>query len=246
MNPGMKMMMVSSRNRNENKSGGRYETEMRPRGEMNYSGMDNDVEARRRYRRDSRGRFRSEMDDMDRGRMGGGYDESDMRSEMRGYPNRPFPVYEGGRSNMNPIGFDPYREVETNYRMNATHHTGNEMEHRSGVKMGGGYSSDESPEMTKELAEEWTRGMKNSDGTRGEHWSYTQTRQLMAQKGIECDPWEFYVVMNMLYSDYCAVLKKHGINNIDVYTDLACAWLKDTDAVPNKTAEYYENVVKKG
>jgi hypothetical protein len=52
--------------------------------------------------------------------------------------------------------------------------------------------------------------------------------------------------MNMLYSDYCAVLKKHGINNIDVYTDLACAWLKDTDAVPNKTAEYYENVVKKG
>lgn len=245
MNPGMKMMMVSTRNRNGNKNGGRYETELQNRNGMIYGNMDSEVEARRRYRRDSRGRFRSEMDEMDRGKMGG-YEEGDIRSEMRGYPNRPFPVYEGGGSNMNPIGFDPYREVETNYRMNATHHTGNEMEHRSGVKMGGGYASNESPEMTKELAEEWTSSMKNSDGTRGEHWSYTQTRQLMAQKGIECDPWEFYVVMNMLYSDYCAVLKKHGINNIDVYTDLACAWLKDTDAVPNKTAEYYENVVKKG
>ena len=260
---------MEMRNRGEMNYGGmdneaearrRYRRDSRGRfrSEMEMGGMDDEMEMRRGYggrnemgyggtemrRGGGRGGSggRNEMED--REEMRGGYGESEMRSEMRGYPNRPFPVYVGGGSNMNPIGFDPYREVETNYRMNATHKTGNEMEHKSGAKMGGGAMSDETPEITKELAEEWTSGMKNSDGTRGEHWTSAQTRQFMAQKGIECDPWEFYIVMNMLYSDYCAVLKKHGVNTVDVYADLACAWLKDTDAVPNKTAKYFENVVK--
>ena len=94
-----------------------------------YDGMRNEVrnggyEMEYRRRRDSRGRFRSEMDDMepyDRtysnyGReMRDNYDmrEND-RARMGGYPNRPFPVYEGGRSNMNQIGFDA-NEVRTNH-----------------------------------------------------------------------------------------------------------------------------------
>lgn len=206
-------------------------------------GMD-DMESRRR--RDSKGRFRSDMDN-DSVEMGG-YVRSEMDGEemrMGGYPNRPFPVYEGGRSNMNPIGFDPYREVETNYRMNATHKTGNEMERRYSPKMGGGYSSDMSMPMTKEMAEEWTKNMKNEDGSKGPHWKIDQVKQVMTQKGVQYDPWEFFAIMNALYSDYCSVFKKHGVNTVDMYFDLACAWLNDTDAMPNKAALYYEHIVKK-
>ena len=251
MKPGMRMLMLSEREKNsdyrkrgDNRSE-RYDenTENNYRPYNNYDmrmGMD-DPESRRRYRRDSRGRFRSDMDD---GEMRMGYDHVESRN-FGGYPNRPFPVYEDGRSNMNLIGFNPNREVETNYRMNATHHSGNEMEYRPSAKMGGGYSSDMSMPMTKEIAEEWTAGMKNEDGTKGAHWKMDQVKQLMAQKGIDCNPYEFFAILNAMYSDYCAVMKKHGCNTMDMYVDLACAWLNDHDAMPDKAARYYEYIVKK-
>lgn len=228
---------------------GEYAVQNRMGGEMNmgYGGMMgmDDMESRRR--RDSRGRFRSEMDN---GSMEmGGYGRSDMNGEemrMGGYPNRPFPVYEGGRSNMNLIGFAASGDtVRTNYGMNATHKTGNEMEHRSSPKMGGGYSSNMSMPMTKEIAEEWMMGLKNEDGSKGPHWKLDQVKQVMTQKGVQYDPIHMWAVMNSLYSDYCSVFKKHGVNTVDMYFDLACAWLNDTDAMPNKAALYYEHIVKK-
>lgn len=247
MKPGMKMLMISNRESGRNSDyrygNYRYDSERySPRNdymEDNYDmrmGMD-EPESRRRYRRDSRGRFRSEWDGME--------DNYERDARMGGYPNRPFPVYEGGRSNMNKIGFNAGGDVRTDYGMNATHHTGSEMEYRSSPKMSGGYSSDMSMPMTKEIAEEWTSNMKNEDGTKGPHWKMEQVKQLMAQKGIQYDPWEFFVILNAMYSDYCAVLKKHGVNTIDVYVDLACAWLNDTDAMPDKASRYYEYIVKK-
>ena len=257
MRPGMKMLMISGMDQSRNNE---YDMDSRyrdGRGREHYESgryaprneyternypvrkemrMDtDDMESRRR--RDSKGRFRSEWDDME--------DNYGNEARTGGYPNRPFPVYEGGKSNMNPIGFDPYREVETNYRMNATHKTGNEMERRYSPKMGGGYSSDMSMPMTKEMAEEWTKNMRNEDGSKGPHWKIDQIKQVMTQKGVQYDPWEFFAIMNALYSDYCSVFKKHGVNTVDMYFDLACAWLNDTDAMPNKAALYYENIVKK-
>lgn len=51
-------------------------------------------------------------------------------------------------------------------------------------------------------------------------------------------------VKRSVYSDYCAVAKKHGVNNVDFYADLAKAWLHDKDAVKDKAAAYYEYIVK--
>lgn len=273
MNTGMKMMVLANRGGNaESKYRDRRGREHRENGEYavrNYGGMNNremDMESggyggmemgmdnmESRRRRDSRGRFRSEMGDMNGGemRMGdmesrnGGYSGQGGEARMGGYPNRPFPVYEAGRSNMNQIGFNAGGEVRTDYGMNATHHTGSEMEYRSSPRMSGGYSSDMSMPMTKEMAEEWTAGMKNEDGTKGPHWKMEQVKQVMAQKGIQCDPYEFFVVLNAMYSDYCSVFKKHGVNTIDMYVDTACAWLNDSDAMPNKASRYYEYIVKK-
>lgn len=273
MNTGMRMFVLANRGGMESKYRDRRGREHRENGEYavrNYSGMNNremDMESggyggtemgmdnmESRRRRDSRGRFRSDWEDGMEMRRGGdsggrnemrsGYGEREMRSEMRGYPNRPFPVYEGG-DGMNQIGFNAGREIETDYRMNATHQTGNEMEYKSTPKMGGGSSSGMSMSMNKEMAEEWTSKMKNEDGTKGPHWKMEQVKQIMAQKGIDANPFEFFAILNAMYSDYCAVLKKHGVNTMDMYVDLACAFLNDSDAISNKATMYYECLVKK-
>lgn len=243
MRKGARMMLMTG-GRNE---GGRMD--MREEMNMGYGRME-EMESRRR--RDSRGRFRSEMDDYEDmddgyGRMGGyGRMEHDgmRRERMRG-KNYPFPVYEEGGYGMNPIGFDPNREVETEYRMNATHHTGNEMEHRSGPRMTGKASSSMTMPLTKEMAEEWMHSMKNEDGTRGPHWTMEDARRLMERKKLRCNPYEFAAIINALYSDYNKVFEKHGVVSEDLYADLAHAWLNDEDAMPNKAMLYYECIVKK-
>lgn len=98
--------------------------------------------------------------------------------------------------------------------------------------------------LTKEMAEEWTSHMVNVDGTTGPHWSMDQVKQVMAQRGIECDPVEFYAVLNSMYSDYCMVAKKHSVNTVDFYADMAKAWLYDEDSVEEKAGAYYGCVVE--
>ena len=86
--------------------------------------------------------------------------------------------------------------------------------------------------------------MVNEDGSRGPHWTIEKAEQVMAQRGIDCDPYTFWAILNSIYSDYCAVFKKFNINNMDVYADLAKAWIDDSDAVKDKAAAYYNFVVK--
>ena len=87
--------------------------------------------------------------------------------------------------------------------------------------------------------------MQNADGTHGAHWTMEQVNRIMQQKGLDVNPTEFWAAMNATYSDLCKVASKHGIDNIDFYTDVATAfWLKDKDAVRDKLAAYYEYVVK--
>lgn len=97
--------------------------------------------------------------------------------------------------------------------------------------------------MSREMADEWMHGLENEDGSRGAHWSYDQTSNLLSQKKYDCDPIEFYVAMNMLYSDYFKVAKKFNVNNTEFYADLAEAFLCDKDAADDKLIRYYECVV---
>lgn len=112
---------------------------------------------------------------------------------------------------------------------------------------GSSYASAAAPvsePFNRKTAEEWVSGMKNSDGTNGQHWTLDQTKQLMAQRKIDGDPVQFYAALNAVYSDFYGVAKKHGVSNIEFFADLAKAWLEDKDAVPDKAAAYYEYVVK--
>lgn len=96
----------------------------------------------------------------------------------------------------------------------------------------------------QEMAKEWTGMMKNADGTAGAHWTREQTKPYMSQIGFKGEELEFWAVMNAMYSDYCAVLKRFGVDRPEVYAALAKAWLEDKDAVEDKAAAYFECIVE--
>ena len=99
--------------------------------------------------------------------------------------------------------------------------------------------------MDLDTAKKWVREMKHADGTKGEHWTPEQTAQVLRQKGFDCESPEFYAVMNMLWSDYCKVAEKFGVNNLDFWASMAHAFLMDEDAEDGKTMAYYECVADK-
>lgn len=101
-----------------------------------------------------------------------------------------------------------------------------------------------SDKMDKKQAENWTKHMKNEDGSTGARWTFDEVQKVMQQYGVDCDPVEFYATMNMLYSDYGKVFKKHNAATVQFYVDMAKAFLDDEDAVKDKLAQYYRYVVK--
>ncbi len=186
----------------------------------------------------------------------------EYRPEGRYYPNPmpyyPSPVYEYGDGAtpesrpMNRIGFAVGGEMERipqelrhDYRSSAGYQPMEEMATRrgDGYRMGRG-RSEHHPVFSREMAEEWTAHMRNEDGTTGPHWSLDRIEREMQQRSIQCDPIEFWAVINSIYSDDVAIAKKHNINTMDYYMDRARAWLEDKDAVRDKAAAYYEYVVQ--
>ena len=98
---------------------------------------------------------------------------------------------------------------------------------------------------TLDVAEEWASKLQNEDGSSGPHWTMEQAKRIMAQRNLSLDPTEFWIAINLIYSDFSPVAKKHGVGgNLDFYVDMAKAFLEDKDAGPNKIARYYECVVK--
>lgn len=90
--------------------------------------------------------------------------------------------------------------------------------------------------LTEELARKWVSGMTNKDGTRGEHWSYEQTSQLAGNH----NKWDWYAVLNMMYSDYY-----NQRFDTNIYVQLANDWLDDRDVGDGKTLCYYWKVVNR-
>lgn len=100
-------------------------------------------------------------------------------------------------------------------------------------------------ESTKDEMRSWPSMMKNADGTVGAHWTIDQVRQVMLQNGVAADPVEFWIVMNMIYSDDALVAKKYNVNTPAYFADRAKAWLDDKDAQPDKLKKYFEHIVKR-
>lgn len=112
--------------------------------------------------------------------------------------------------------------------------------------------SEEMPFMPfdRRTAEEWVDGMENEDKShpRGGKWKPEMLKPLAQKHGIPTDGprfWEFYAMVNAMYSDYSEVAKKFGVTSPDYYVCMAKAFMDDKDAEDDKVARYYEYIVKK-
>ena len=153
------------------------------------------------YRRD--GRYDRDMAD---------YESRDMRGDMRsrdyGDYNRDYADYE-----MHDMRGRDYGDYGMDYGMRD-------------------YGEMEYGKMSHKDIENWKNHMKNQDGTMGEHFKKEQVMQAARQIGVNPEEYGehiFPLVMNMMYSDYCAVAKKFGLDRPDFYAELAKAFLNDKD-----------------
>ena len=165
------------------------------------------------------------------------YDSGERLPNQHSYDARP----------MSGLGFTINGEVDPKLNAYGRGYEIGTARHQMGSasRQAGGYGEGESYlPFSRSIAMEWTGDMENSDGTRGPHWNMEQVQQVMEQRGIDCDPVEFFAVLNSIYSDYCAVAKKHGVNKMDFYADLAKAWLEDKDAVEDKAGKYFTYIVR--
>lgn len=153
-----------------------------------------------------------------------------------------------------PSNVIPFHEPHENYRTSRQIGFGaqNNME-PSGAReqnhmMGKGEYQEK--EFDRHTAEKWVRSMRNEDKAHpvGGKWSPDMLKPLAQKYGIPTDGkrfWEFYAMTNAMYSDYGEVARKFGITSPEFYVCMAKAWMDDKDAEPEKTALYYEYIVKK-
>lgn len=165
-------------------------------------------------------------------------------------------------SGYHPIGFDTrggeetydryvppiYNKHQERYGEDHSRHGEGEYYLNARFQMNRAQGGDKSEKLDRQTAQEWVDQMSKPDksGAKGGKWTYDQTTQLLKDKNLDLDPVTFFVVMNMLYSDYGKTLVKHGMNNVDLYIDMAKDWIEDDDVAAGKakTADYYYCIVK--
>lgn len=233
----MALMTEQSRNRNNEYNGtynvdiGTYNggSEMRRRRDSRGRYMENDNDTEMRYRNEG-GRMENEM----RYRME--YDSPESRfRDRRGREH-----YDNGRyaptRNMMDIPYNPYAPKQIGFSMMGESQQQDEMQM--------GMSEGKHMDLDQMSAEQWMRNMEKEDGSKGPKWTKEQVKPYMAQVGYHGPEYKFWAVMNALYSDYCKIAKKYGVDRPEYYAELTKAWLEDKDANPEKAGLYYKYIVK--
>ena len=273
MTPLALMLMRNGEGQRRSEGGGRMESRMgnEPWEQMRrmptYMPPYGEPEMRRR----SYPRSEYNRSEMEYARGEGGRNEG-SRSEMN-YPrneygrsemNYPRSESEGGRMENRRMGFgeqpmDNY-EMEMRRRRRRSdgtfmHYGGEESEMGEPIRFGGmvsmsgGTQGVSNKKMTREMAEEWVESMEGDDPAKpkGGKWTPDQIKPIATKYGVPTEGerfWEFYAIMNAMYSDYYPVAKKYNTLNPDYFADLAMAFINDKDAVRNKVSVYYECIAK--
>jgi hypothetical protein len=72
------------------------------------------------------------------------------------------------------------------------------------------YEAEHGPHFNEEHARKAVSKMENEDGTRGPHWSIEETTTLANQYGVSLgnrfNRYDWFVALNMVYSDYYKVI----------------------------------------
>lgn len=106
------------------------------------------------------------------------------------------------------------------------------------------YEAEHGPHFNEEHARKAVSKMENEDGTRGPHWSVEETTALASQYGINLGSrfncYDWFVALNMVYSDYYKVIiSMTNSNSTKHFVELAKAWINDKDIDEGKMWYYY-------
>ena len=104
---------------------------------------------------------------------------------------------------------------------------------------------DHEEEVDEQTAMEWVHGMKAADGSQMPRYKHEQAEQMRKAYCPECEEWEWFTAVNMMYADYSEAAKKFNVNRDEFYALMAKAFLMDEDAAPHKLARYMEEIPKK-
>lgn len=112
------------------------------------------------------------------------------------------------------------------------------------------YEAEHGPHFNEEHARKAVSKMENEDGTRGPHWSVEETTALASQYGINLgsrfNRYDWFVALNMVYSDYYKVIiSMTNSNSTKHFVELAKAWINDKDIDEGKMWYYYIGETKK-
>lgn len=110
------------------------------------------------------------------------------------------------------------------------------------------YEMEHGPHFDEEMARKAVSKMENEDGSRGPHWSLEETTTLANQHGINLNGrfnrYDWYVALNMIYSDYYKVIVNiANTNSVRHFVEFAKAWLADKDVDEGKMWYYYVYVM---
>ena len=107
------------------------------------------------------------------------------------------------------------------------------------------YEAINGPHFDEEHAREAVNNMENEDGSKGPHWTVEETTAIANQMGVnlksdKCNKWDWYVAMNMIYSDYYKVISSiTGRTDTKYFAEFAKAWINDKDISEGKMWHYY-------
>lgn len=83
------------------------------------------------------------------------------------------------------------------------------------------YEAEHGPHFNEEHARKAVSKMENEDGTRGPHWSIEETTTLANQYGVSLgnrfNRYDWFVALNMVYSDYYKVIINIVRNQYNTY-----------------------------
>lgn len=142
----------------------------------------------------------------------------------------------------------PYQGNVTSMRSYQKHRQHDDTQRKIGFGEGAGKDH-----LTRKDAEEWVAmmvipGDKPGETKRGGKWTFDEIKRYAGNYGMTTEQQiiDFYVAVNMMYSDYCKVAKEYGMDKgVEFFAKMAKAFLHDTDAVKDKLVAYWENIVQK-
>lgn len=145
--------------------------------------------------------------------------------------------YSGNIEYRGDYGYDGRRGVKGTgpYGIGGRRYYGRRRDYESGDYNWRDYAKDEELMLTKADMEDWKHNLENADGTMGPHFTATQIMQAAQAVGARMSGYteeDLCMTANMLYSDYCEVLKTliPKEKEAHLYTKMAKAFLEDPDA----------------